>query len=112
MDADEKQLLEQILKWTREGALPAVLERIGPLLDTEAKKRTYHAIVDGGRTPRTIEEVASVSRDTAQKLIDEWRGAGMIVPGSDPPKAAFSLVELGIQTPALKVPKPKKTAKK
>lgn len=110
MDPGEKDLLEQILKWTREGALPSVLERVSPHLDTDAKKRVYHAIADGTRSPRTIEEVANVSRATAEKLVEEWRSAGLVVPGSDPPKAVFTFAELGIPVPELKAGRSRKIA--
>lgn len=111
MDPNERQLqlLTQILKWTREAALPLVLKRIGPLLDTDAKKRVYRAIEDGKATPRKLEQVAGVSRDTAHKLIDEWAEAGMVEPGSNPPKAVFTLAELGIPLPGPK-PAPGKTS--
>jgi hypothetical protein len=99
---DEKELLEQILKWTREGVLASVLDRIRPYLDSEAKLRVYHAIAEGTLTPRGVEEVASVSRATAEKLVEEWRAAGFVVPDSDPPKATFTLAELGIPAPQLK----------
>lgn len=112
MDPDEKELLEQILKWTREGALPSVLDRVGPYIDTDAKKRVYRAIAEGTRSPRAIENVASVSRATAEKLVEEWRGAGLVVAGSDPPKATFTLAELGIAAPELKVGRAKQPAAK
>lgn len=111
MEPDERALLEQILKWTREGALLSVLERLGPHLDSDAKKRVYHSIAEGTRSPRAIEEVASVSRATAEKLVEEWRAVGMVVPNSDPPKATFTLVELGIAAPALKASRSRKAAK-
>jgi len=103
MDPEEKELLQQILKWTREGALPSVRERVLPFIDTDAKKRIYHAIADGTRSTRMIEEVASVSRATAVKLVEEWRAAGVVVADSEPPRAVFTMAELGIAAPELKV---------
>lgn len=111
MDPEEKELLQQILKWTREGALPSVLERVGPYIDTDAKRRVFHAIAEGARSPRMIEEVASVSRATAEKLVEEWREAGLVVPGSDPPRAVFTLAELGIAAPELKAGRARKSTK-
>ena len=108
----QTQLLEEILKWTRIAALPAVTDHVAPYLDTDAKKRVYHAIADGTRSPRTVEEVAGVSRETAQKLVDEWTDAGLVVAGSSPPKAVFRLSELNIPTPTLKEPRPRKSASK
>lgn len=90
------------------GGTPVVKERVGPLLDTDPKKRVYHAIADGKVTVRKLEDLAGVSRDTAQKLVTDWEGAGMVESGSDPPKAVFTLAELGI---ALPKPKPARTKK-
>lgn len=112
MDADEKELLEQILKWTREGALASVLDRTRPYLDSPSKLRVYHAIAEGTRSPRAIENVASVSRATAEKLVEEWRAAGLVVADSDPPKATFTLVELGISAPELKAAPARAATKK
>ena len=113
MENDKQiQLLEGILKWARVGALPAVTEHVAPHLDTDAKKRVYHAIAEGTRNPRSIEEVASVSRETAQKLVAEWSEAGLVVAGSNPPKAVFTLAELNIPAPTLKEPRPRKPGKR
>lgn len=112
MDADEKELLEQILKWTREGALTSVLDRVRPLIEGETRLRVYHAIAEGSRSPRAIEDVASVSRATAEKLVEEWRSAGLVVADSDPPKATFTLLELGIPAPQLKPARARGATKK
>jgi hypothetical protein len=112
VDADEKELLEQILKWTRAGALTSVLARVGPMIEGDTRLRVYHAIAEGSRSPRAIEDVASVSRATAEKLVEEWRAAGLVVPDSDPPKATFTLLELGIPVPQLKSGRARGTTKK
>lgn len=114
MDEDESEqlkLLRQIAKWTREGALPAVRARVVSLLDTDTKKRVYRAIAEGKVTVRGLENVAATSRITAQNLVTEWEAAGLVEAGSNPPKAVFTLAELGIALPALKPPQPKKPAK-
>jgi hypothetical protein len=113
VDPNEQQLelLKQIVKWTREAALPAVEKRVFPLLDTDTKKRVYQAIAEGTVTVRKLEDVAKVGRDTAQKFVTEWEEAGMVEPGSNPPKAIFTLAELGISPPGSKGPATKKSAK-
>lgn len=107
---EELQLLRQIVKWTREAALPSVQARVIGLLDTDAKKRVYQAIADGEMTVRGLENVAGVSRITAQALVSEWEAAGIVEARSNPPKAVFTLAELGISPSAPKPTKPKGSA--
>lgn len=106
----EVQLLRQLVKWTREAALPTVRARVEGLLDTDTKRRVYQAIADGKVSVRGLENAANVSRVTAQTLVTEWEAAGIVELGSNPPKAAFTLAELGISPPAPKVATPKGAA--
>jgi hypothetical protein len=95
------ELLEEIAKWSREAALPAAKARVVGLLDTETKLRVYDAISGGTLTVRKLEDAGlGVSRKTAQEMVDEWDAAGLLIPGANPPKALFSLAELGIVLPA------------
>lgn len=110
-ESEQLKLLREIAKWTREGALPAVRARVVGLLDTDTKKRVYQAIADGKLTPRALETVAATSRVTAQNLVTEWEAAGIVVAGSNPPKAVFTLTELGIAPPAAKPAPATKSAK-
>ena len=89
-------------KWTREAALPTARARVEGLLDSDAKKRVYQAISHGQVSVRGLENVANVSRNTAQGLVTQWEAAGIVEPGSNPPKAVFTLTELGIAPPAPK----------
>lgn len=100
--ADELELLRQLVKWTREAARPTVRARVEGLLDTDAKKRVYQAIADGKVSVRGLENAANVSRVTAQALVTEWEAAGIVEAGSNPPKAVFTLAELGISSPPAK----------
>ena len=110
-ESEQLKLLREIAKWTREGALPAVRARVVGLLDTETKKRVYQAIAEGKVTVRGLENVAATSRSTAQNLVTEWEAAGIVVAGSNPPKAVFTLAELGIAPPTPKPAPAKKSAK-
>lgn len=101
-ESEQILLLRQIVKWSREAALPAVRARVVSLLDTDAKRRVYQAIAEGNVTVRGLENVAGVSRVTAQNLVTEWEAAGIVEAGSNPPKAIFTLAELGIVAPAPK----------
>ncbi len=103
MDPNEKalELLAQIGKWSREAALPNVRKRVDALLDNDIKLRVYDAIKDGTMNARRLEDAhLGVSRDSAQKLLAEWEAAGLVEAGSSPPKASFTLAELGIKPPA------------
>lgn len=114
MDPNDKtlELLAQIAKWSREAALPNVRQRVDAALDNEVKLRVYDAIKDGTMTPRKLEKAAlGVRREGAQRLIDEWEAAGLVEPGSDPPKASFTLVELGMKPPPPKAARGTKSAK-
>lgn len=105
------ELLAQIAKWSREAALPNVRKRVDEVLNTETKRRVYDALKDGTMTVRKLEDAGlGVGRDTAQELVDEWDAAGLIEAGSNPPKAAFTLAELGIAPPPPKVARGKKSA--
>jgi hypothetical protein len=115
VDPNEKMLdlLGQIVKWSREAALPNLQKRVGTMLDTEIKVRVYHAIRDGMTTIRKLEDAGlGVSRDSAQKLVEEWEAAGLVDAGSIPPRATFTLAELGIATPNPKETHGKKSATK
>lgn len=115
MDPNERmlELLSQIAKWSREAALPNVQKRVQESLDTETKLRVYDAIRDGTMTARKLENASlGVRRETAQRLVEEWEAAGLVEPGSDPPKASFTLAELGIAPPPPKAAGGKKSAAK
>jgi hypothetical protein len=110
-ESEQVLLLRQIAKWSREAALPAARARVASLLDTDAKKRVYQAIAEGNLTVRALENVAGVGRVTAQNLVTEWEAAGIVVAGSNPPRATFTLAELGIAPPAPKPTPVKGTAR-
>jgi len=95
-ESEELKLLREIAKWTREAALPNVRGRVERLLDTDAKKRVYAAL-DGKTGVSAVEKATGVnsSKDITPwaKL---WETEGIVDKGSRPPKATFSLSELGI----------------
>jgi hypothetical protein len=114
LDPTDKSLdlLAQLVKWTREAALPNVRKRVDASLDTEIKLRVYHALSDGTMTPRKLEDAhLGVSRDSAQRLVEEWEALGLVDAGSNPPKASFTLAEFGIVPPRAARPESKKSAK-
>ncbi len=104
--SEELRLLREIARWTREAALPIVRERVERLLDTDPKKRVYEAIAEGTSTVTAIEKSTGVNHTEARRWLDEWEAEGIAVPDAKPPKAMFTLSELGI------VPAPARAARK
>jgi hypothetical protein len=107
----ELDYLAEIARWTRQGALPVVKGRVERLLDTDAKKRVYGAMETGTATKAAIEKAmgSNVARDINPWLAS-WEAEGIVDKGSNPPKATFSLSELGIAPPAAKTERPRKAA--
>jgi hypothetical protein len=109
----ELDYLVEIARWTREAALPTVRTRVERLLDTDPKKRVYEAMETGTLGVKAIEKATGVnsSKDISPwaKL---WEAEGIIDKGSNPPKATFSLAELGIVPAPSKTERPRKAAAK
>lgn len=98
--ADDEQLaiLRDIARWTREAALPSARERVERILDTDPKKRLYQGI-DGTKSFNVLEKETGVNHNEARKLVREWEAELIADPGASPPKATFTLSELGIAPP-------------
>ena len=106
--SEELRLLAEIARWTREAALPVVRQRVERLLDTDPKKRVYDAIAQGTANISAVEKTTGVNHTEARRWIDEWEAEGIAVPDAKPPKAAFTLRELGIPPPPPRTPRPRK----
>jgi hypothetical protein len=107
---EELQLLREIARWTREAALPVVRERVERLVNTEAQKRVYDAMADGATSLTAIEKSTGVNHTEARKWMDEWEAEGIAVPDAKPPKAMFTLRELGIPAPPAHTPRRRASA--
>ena len=109
----ELELLREIARWTREAALPLVRERVERLLDTDPKKRVYAAMEGGTATKVAISTAAgmNVARDI-NPWIKVWEDEGIVDRGSNPPKATFTLSELGIPPAPPKTDRPRKATAK
>ncbi len=110
--ADERtelDLLREIARWTREAALPVVRARVERLLDTDPKKRVYAAMEGGTATKVAISTATgmNVARDI-NPWLKAWEAEGIVEKGSNPPRATFSLSELGIEAPPPKTVRAKK----
>lgn len=105
--SEEIRLLRDIAKWTREAALPTVKARVERLLDTDAKKRAYEAMADGTLSLVAIEKATGANHNDQRKWLTTWEAEGIAEPGASPPKAIFTLVELGIDSPPPKAARKK-----
>jgi hypothetical protein len=93
---EQIRLLREILRWTRETALPATRARVEQLVDSDEKKRVYEAIADGTQSMRALEKSTGVRRGEISDWVKVWEAGALVEHGSSPPKALFSLRELGI----------------
>lgn len=95
-DDEQLKLLREIARWTREAALPSARERVERLLDSDPKKRLY-AAMDGTKAVTPLEKETGVNHNEIRKWVKEWEAQGIADPGANPPKATFTLSELGIE---------------
>lgn len=95
----ERELLRDIARWTRELALPILRQRAAPLLDTDAKRRVYQAIAFGSATVKAIESETGANHNDVRAWVRVWEAEGIAEPGANPPKATFTLRELGVEAP-------------
>lgn len=96
--AEELRLLRDIARWTREAALPTLRPRVQALLDTEPKRRAY-AAMDGKTTVRAIETATGANHNDIAQWLKSWAPEGIVDLDSNPPRATFTLAELGIDPP-------------
>jgi transposase-like protein len=94
--SEELRLLAEIARWTRETALPIVRERVEGLLDSDGKKRVYEAIAEGTATVSAVEKSTGVNHNEINKWVAEWQNERIVDLDARPPKAMFTLRELGI----------------
>src|ERR1700737_843111 len=109
-ESEEVRLLREIARWTREAALPTVRSRVDALLDSDSKKRVYAAIADGMASILAVEKATGVNHNEIRKWLTSWEAEGIIEPDASPPKAEFTLRELGIPAAPPRTPRAKKIA--
>jgi hypothetical protein len=103
--SEEIRLLSEIARWTREAALPIVRERVDRVLDTDPKKRVYHAMAEGTASVTAIEKSTGVNHNEINKWIAEWQAERIVELDMKPPKAMFTLRELGISPAPARTPR-------
>jgi hypothetical protein len=107
--AEEIRLLKEIAHWARVAALPGLRARAQDLLDTDSKKRAY-AAMDGATGVIAIEKTTGANHNDVAKWLKAWVPEGFLDRDATPPKASFSLTELGIDAPPPKAVRAKKSA--
>lgn len=109
-DDEQIRLLRDIARWTRLAAVPVARERVERLLDSDPKKRVYAAIADGSLPVREVERETGANHTDIGNWIRAWEGEGIVEPGASPPKAIFTLRELGIEPAPERVRRARKSA--
>jgi transposase-like protein len=107
-DEEQLKLLREIARWTREAALPSARDRVTRLLDTDPKKRLYAGMADGTKGVTPLEKETGVNHNEIRNWVKEWEAQGIAEPGASPPKATFTLAELGIEPAPERVPRTRK----
>lgn len=106
--SEEVRLLREIARWSRVAALPSIRERARSLLETDSKKRAF-AAMDGSTGVIAIEKATGANHNDIAKWLKLWVPEGLVDPDSSPPRASFTLAELGIDAPPPKTARSKKT---
>lgn len=108
-DDEQLRLLRDIARWTRLAAMPVARERVERLLDSDPKKRVYEAIAHGTLPVREVERQTGANHSDINDWIRAWEGEGILESGVVPPKATFTLRELGIDSPPERVRRARKS---
>jgi hypothetical protein len=69
-------LLEELVRWQRAAALPAVRSIAREALSDERRRRVYDA-ADGSRTVRELAEIGGASRSAISQWSATWRALGI-----------------------------------
>lgn len=108
-DDEQIRLLREIARWTREAALPSARDRVARLLDSDPKKRVYAAL-NGSSTITAVEKSTGANHTDIGTWVRIWETEGIVEVGANPPRALFTLTELGIEPAPPKVPRKNRSA--
>ncbi|MCK4443486.1 MAG: helix-turn-helix domain-containing protein [Thermoplasmata archaeon] len=102
MDSDDetKDILREILKWTKFQGMQNVKQVLENTLDTDAKKLIYH--LSDGRSSPDIAAIAGVTSTTVRQYWKDWSAIGIVGLHPDYKKRfhrVFSLELVGIEIP-------------
>jgi transposase-like protein len=99
---EELALLREIARWTREAAVPLARERVERLVDSDGKLRVYAAMADGTESLMALERSTGVNHNDIRRWVDTWEAQGIAESGAKPPRATFTIAELGITPPPVR----------
>lgn len=102
MDTDQeiKNILKEILKWTKFEGMQRVKQMLETTLDNDTKKLIYE--LSDGRPSTAIARIAGVSSQTVRNYWRDWAVLGIVEIHPDHKKRyrrVFSLKEAGIEVP-------------
>jgi hypothetical protein len=103
-DKDTKDLLKEILKWTKFTGFEKDRHLLETELDTDSKRLVYE--YSNGMSSPEIEQIIGVDDSTIRDYWKEWALSGLVELHSDYKKRyrhIFSLREFGIEIPNIKV---------
>jgi hypothetical protein len=99
---DEKQLLREILKWTKFAGMNQVKAILDTQLKADVDKLIYQKS-DGTRGTVELGNLVGLSKDTVDRMWESWAvmGLGEEIPvrGGSRFKRSFDLQEFGIKVP-------------
>jgi hypothetical protein len=102
-DQEIKDILKEILKWTKFEGMQKVKQVLEAELDTDTKKLVYE-LSDGNSSPR-IAKIAEIDPTTVRDYWKDWDVLGIVEIHPDYKKRycrVFSLREVGIEVPEAK----------
>ena len=73
-------VLRELLTWYKLINMPAILDRVDGILDTNEKKSVYQ-LTDGKNTTREIADQVGVNKNTVSAWWKEWARQGIVEPG-------------------------------
>jgi hypothetical protein len=101
-EMDEKQLLREILKWTRFAGMNQVKEVLASELETDTDKLVFQKS-DGSHGTVELGDLVGLGKDTIDRMWDSWAlwGLGEKIParGGTRFKRSFDLEDFGIKVP-------------
>lgn len=99
-DRETKDILREILKWTKFQGMQKVKQVLETTLDSDTKKLIYE--LSDGRSSSEIARTAMVSAQTVRNYWREWAVLGIAETHPDYARRyhrIFSLMEVGINVP-------------
>lgn len=102
-DQEIKDILREILKWTKFQGMQKAKQVLKATLDNDKKKLVYE--LSDGRSSSAIAETVEVSDQTVRNYWKEWTALGIAEIHPDYKRRSrrvFSLEEVGIEVPGIK----------